>query len=79
MLALVSESEIVIANIGECKAYVCYSTNLSKAVMISGNHTEFNSEDEARVRAAGGFFMEGRVNGMVPFTRSIGDYALKTN
>ena len=47
--------------------------------MISGNHTESNSEEEARVRAAGGFFIDGRVNGMIPFTRSIGDYALKTN
>jgi serine/threonine protein phosphatase PrpC len=79
VLALVGEHEIVIANVGECKAYVCYSSNPSKAVLISGNHSEVNKEDEARVKAAGGFFSSGRVNGLFPFTRSIGDYALKDN
>lgn len=69
----------MIANIGECKAYVCYSSNPSKAVLISGNHTETNRDEETRIKSAGGFFSSGRVNGLFPFTRSIGDYALKNN
>ena len=48
-------------------------------MLISGNHTESNSEDEGRVKNAGGFFINGKVNGMLPFTRSIGDYAFKNN
>jgi serine/threonine protein phosphatase PrpC len=78
-LALVGANEIVIANVGECKAYVCYSSNPSKAVLISGNHSEANKEEAARVKSAGGFFAGGRVNGLFPFTRSLGDYALKDN
>lgn len=42
VVALVGENEIVIGNIGECKAYVSYSSNPSKAVLISGNHSESN-------------------------------------
>lgn len=79
VVALVGAQEVVIANVGECKAYVCYSSNPSKAVLISGNHSESNRDDEARVKNAGGFFMGGRVNGLFPFTRSLGDYALKDN
>lgn len=79
VIALVGEAEIAIANLGECKCYVCYSSNPSKAVLISGNHTEGNSEDEARVKNAGGFFLNGRLNGVFPFTRSIGDYSFKKN
>jgi serine/threonine protein phosphatase PrpC len=79
VLALISDDEITIANLGECKCYVCYRANLSKAVLISGNHTETHTEDESRVKNAGGFFVNGKVNGMLPFTRSIGDYAFKNN
>lgn len=79
VLALVSEQEITIANIGDCKSYVCYCSNLSKAVLISGNHTESNPDDENRVKNAGGYFVKGRVNGKLPFTRSIGDYYFKDN
>ena len=64
---------------GECKSYVCYCSNLSKAVLISGNHTETNNDDDMRVKNAGGFFINGRLNGVLPFTRSIGDYAFKNN
>lgn len=45
VIAVVGEHEIVIANVGQCKAYVCYSTNPSKAVLISGNHSEDNRDD----------------------------------
>lgn len=48
-------------------------------MLISGNHSESNLDDENRVKNAGGFFLNGRVNGMFPYTRSIGDYAFKSN
>jgi serine/threonine protein phosphatase PrpC len=79
VLALVSPQEITIANIGDCKSYVCYCSNLAKAVLISGNHTESNQDDKNRVKNAGGYFVKGRLNGKFPFTRSIGDYFLKDN
>jgi serine/threonine protein phosphatase PrpC len=47
--------------------------------LISGNHSESNKEEENRVKSAGGFFLNGKVNGLFPFTRSLGDYALKSN
>lgn len=58
---------------------MCYNANPSKAVLISGNHSETNNDDDARVKNAGGYFINGRTNGIFPFTRSIGDYALKQN
>jgi len=48
-------------------------------VLISGNHTESNQDDENRVKNAGGYFVNGRINGKFPFTRSIGDYFFKDN
>ncbi len=56
-----------------------YRQSPFKAVIISGDHTENNNEDEQRVRKAGGFFVNGKVNGLIPFTRSIGDFYLKNN
>lgn len=79
VVALIGENEIIIANLGECKAYVCYNANPSKAVLISGNHSETNNDDDYRVKNAGGYFINGRLNGVFPFTRSIGDYAFKEN
>ena len=58
---------------------MAYCSKPSKGVLISGNHTESNSEEESRVKNAGGFFLNGKVNGIHAFTRSIGDYAFKNN
>jgi len=32
-----------------------------------------------RIKNAGGYFLNGKLNGMLPFTRSIGDYHFKND
>lgn len=58
---------------------MCYEKDPSKVVLFSGNHTTSNVDEEARVFGAGGYVLNGRVNGMYPFTRSVGHLHLKTS
>ena len=67
----------MIANVGHCKCYVVYEKDRSKAVLFAGNHSLSNPDEEARVIKANGFNFNGRVNGIYPYTRSIGDLHLK--
>ena len=76
-IVLFNEEDIVIGTIGECRCYVSYRKDPTKAVLFSGNHTTSNRDEEARIVKAGGFIINDRVNGMYPFTRSIGDFHLK--
>ena len=43
-LVVFSDEDIIIANIGQCRSYVVYEKDRSKAVLFSGNHTMSNKD-----------------------------------
>lgn len=77
-MVLFSDEDIVIATVGECRCYVSYTKDQSKAVLFSGNHTTLNRDEETRIIKSNGFILNDRVNGIYPFTRSIGDFHMKS-
>jgi len=65
---------LVTANAGDSQGVLCHggaAKNLSYAHSI-------DAPDEAeRVQAAGGFIINGRLNGIIAVTRSLGDHNMK--
>jgi serine/threonine protein phosphatase PrpC len=48
-----------------------------KAVRVTVDHKASDADEQARVKAAGGFITNDRVNGQIEVTRSIGDQLMK--
>lgn len=67
----------MIANIGMCRCYATYKKDKSKAILFSGNHITSNKDEESRIIKNNGFIYDGKINGMYPYTRSIGDLQTK--
>lgn len=84
--ALLSGSEIFVANVGDARAVmylggdpITNNTNksldlcsTSNVVRISEDHKPDDEED--RIRLAGGYVVDSRVNGFLGVSRSIGDF-----
>jgi len=50
-----------------------------KAIELSEDHKPDNELERKRVRDAGGFITEGRINGNLNLSRAIGDLEYKKN
>jgi len=61
------------ANAGDACAVLCRE---GKAVNLSEEHKATESEVK-RIQSAGGFIVNGRVNGQIMITRSLGDHLMK--
>lgn len=75
LFAMVKDGSLYIANIGDSRA-VLYTEDGVQT--ITKEHDGSNAEEVARVRNAGGFFENGKVNNVIRVTRSIGDLELKS-
>jgi protein phosphatase 2C family protein 2/3 len=60
---------LVCANAGDSRAVLCRA---GKALDLSIDHKPFLDSERARIEAAGGFVMLGRVNGNLALSRAIG-------
>ena len=78
-LTVITDEQIIISNIGLCRCYATYKKDKSKAILFSGNHIASNKEEESRIMKNNGFICDGKVNGIYPYTRSIGDFQMKKN
>lgn len=68
-------TEIYVANAGDSRCVACDKSG--KAVELSKDHKPDNTEEKARIEAAGGFVEDNRVKGILNLSRSIGDMEYK--
>jgi serine/threonine protein phosphatase PrpC len=74
VVALVQGNTLYVANAGDSR---CVLSHSGKAVDMSMDHKPDLPEENARIRAAGGCVVEGRVNGNINLSRSLGDLEYK--
>jgi protein phosphatase 1G len=77
IIVLVTESEIFVANAGDSKAFL--SKNQNEIISLSIDHLPNVKSERVRIKNAGGYVSEGRVNDSLNLTRSIGDLQFKQN
>lgn len=73
---LLTPTHYVVANAGDSRAVLCRD---GKAIALSEDHKPESSSEESRIQKAGGKVMNGRVNGGLNLTRSLGDFDYKAN
>jgi len=63
-----------VANAGDARAILCRN---GKAIRMSYEHKAADEEEAKRIADTGGFIINGRVNGQIMITRSLGDHLMK--
>lgn len=74
LFVMIFDQYMYIANIGNSRAVLVTQDGMQ---ILTQEHDGSNAEEVARVRNAGGFFQDGKVNNLVHATRSIGYLELK--
>jgi len=77
VVALITSTEIYIANAGDSKAFLYKGEN--QIISLSTDHLPSVKSERLRIKQAGGYVSEGRVNDTLNLTRSIGDLQFKQN
>ena len=75
-VCLITKKEIYCANAGDSRSYL-YSNR--RVIELSFDHKPDNTIEKTRIQKAGGFIIEGRVNGNLNLSRAIGDLEYKKN
>lgn len=75
LVVVLIDSALYVVNIGNSRALL--ATHTSAFHVLTHDHDSTNPHEVARVHAAGGFFVDGKVNNLIRVTRSIGDLELK--
>lgn len=74
-MCLLTPDSIYCANSGDSRAVL--ATKAGKCIELSQDHKPENAGELARVKAAGGFVEDGRVQGVIAVSRAIGDWEYK--
>lgn len=74
-VVLITKDTIYCANAGDSRA--CLATKSGKVIELSHDHKPENDGEMKRIKAAGGFVEEGRVQGIIAVSRAIGDWEYK--
>lgn len=74
-VVLVTKDTVYCANAGDSRA--CLATKSGKVIELSHDHKPDNDGEMKRIKAAGGFVDEGRVQGIIAVSRAIGDWEYK--
>eukprot|EP00041_Stephanoeca_diplocostata_P021960 m.519837 g.519837 ORF g.519837 m.519837 type:complete len:317 (+) comp21949_c0_seq8:397-1347(+) len=79
---LLVDDTLYVSNIGDCKAVLCRSDAAKSggvaAKRLSRDHSPTMYEERMRIQKAGGFIADGRVQGIMEVSRSIGDGRFKS-
>jgi len=75
-VALVTRTEIYVANAGDSRAVLCRS---GKAIEMSEDHKTDLERERKRIEKANGYIDNDRVNGSINLTRCLGDLEYKLN
>lgn len=77
IVVLLTKTHIYVANAGDSRAYLaCTNDNIWP---LSTDHKPELEGEVRRIRNAGGYIMEGRVNSVLNLSRAIGDLDFKRN
>ncbi|KAI9483860.1 MAG: phosphatase 2C-like domain-containing protein [Benjaminiella poitrasii] len=78
VIALLTKNNVLyVSNAGDSRAVI--STRDGKAIPLTQDHKPKLPKEEQRIRMAGGFVENGRVNGSLALSRAIGDFVFKSN
>mmetsp|Transcript_8276 Transcript_8276/g.11395 ORF Transcript_8276/g.11395 Transcript_8276/m.11395 type:complete len:301 (+) Transcript_8276:144-1046(+) len=69
-----SNRQLFCANAGDGRAVLCRD---GKAIRLTEDHKVSNEVEAQRIKDVGGFIINGRVNGQIIITRSLGDHLMK--
>lgn len=75
-VVMISQDSIYVANAGDSRAVLCRA---GKAYPLSFDHKPEGQAEIARITKAGGTVENGRINGGLNLTRSLGDFHYKSN
>ncbi|TIA90353.1 hypothetical protein E3P81_02454 [Wallemia ichthyophaga] len=62
------------ANVGDARAVLCRS---GQAIRLTYDHKGSDENEQKRIMDAGGYILNGRVNGVLAVTRALGDSPMK--
>lgn len=72
---MVYADKLFVANAGDSRCVLCRG---QETVALTDDHKPTNPDEERRIKAAGGFVSDGRINGGLNLSRAIGDMNYKT-
>lgn len=73
---LIHDKDIYVANAGDSRSIICKSGVASE---LSQDHKPDLDIEKERIKNAGGFITEGRINGNLNLSRALGDLEYKKN
>ena len=76
VVAFITSNILYVANAGDSR---CVLGRAGRAIEMSIDHKPDMEEERNRITAAGGYIVDGRVNGNINLSRSIGDLEYKEN
>ena len=76
-LVLITKTELYCANSGDSRAILV--TKKGSVIELSHDHKPDKEGELRRIRAAGGFVEDGRVQGVIAVSRAIGDWEYKND
>ncbi|DBA96789.1 TPA: hypothetical protein ACH3X3_012958 [Trebouxia sp. C0006] len=74
VVALIEGQTLLVANAGDSR---CVVSESGKAVAMSYDHKPTDAAEHSRIIKAGGYVLDGRVNGSLNLSRAIGDMEYK--
>ncbi|SBS91967.1 protein phosphatase PPM2, putative (PPM2) [Plasmodium ovale curtisi] len=74
IVAVILKGYLIVANAGDSRAIICFNGN---SLGMSTDHKPHLQAEEARIKKAGGYIANGRVDGNLNLTRAIGDLHYK--
>jgi len=78
VVAVVRGNELTVANAGDSRGVLCRRDKEGrKAIDLSEDHKPTLESEMTRIKNAGGFVADGRVNGSLALSRAIGDMEFK--
>eukprot|EP00276_Gloeochaete_wittrockiana_P016059 CAMPEP_0184335046 /NCGR_PEP_ID=MMETSP1089-20130417/3675_1 /TAXON_ID=38269 ORGANISM="Gloeochaete wittrockiana, Strain SAG46.84" /NCGR_SAMPLE_ID=MMETSP1089 /ASSEMBLY_ACC=CAM_ASM_000445 /LENGTH=295 /DNA_ID=CAMNT_0026659521 /DNA_START=29 /DNA_END=916 /DNA_ORIENTATION=- len=66
--------KIYVANVGDARVILCHG---DEAIRLTHDHKATDEDEIQRIKDAGGFVVNERVNGILAVSRSLGDSAMK--
>lgn len=75
VVLLITRHSLTVANLGDSRAVLCRA---GVALPLSRDHKPRSAAERQRILQAGGFIVDGRVNGDLSLSRALGDFRHKS-